>query len=90
MKRVLTKKAGRNKIQDVDNENYDENFSEEEAQLLIDVLRAYSKYSYDMPFPTPLLQRFFVNFLFAGKNQNLFVQIVQTSLISTSFRYNFL
>ena len=39
------KVAGRNKIQDVDNENYDENFSDEEAQLLIDVLRAYSKYS---------------------------------------------
>ena len=39
------KVAGRNKIQDVDNENYDENFSEEEAQLLIDVLRVYSKYS---------------------------------------------
>lgn len=39
------KVAGRNKIQDVDNENYDENFSEEEAQLLIDVLRAYSRYS---------------------------------------------
>lgn len=34
--------AGRGKIQDVDNDNYDEHFSEEETQLLIDVLREYS------------------------------------------------
>lgn len=39
------KVAGRGKIQGVDNENYDENFSDEENQLLIDVLREYSKYS---------------------------------------------
>lgn len=39
------KVAGKGKIQDIDNKNYDENFSAEEAQLLIDVLRFYSKYS---------------------------------------------
>ena len=39
------KVAGKGKIQDVDNDNYDNNFTEEESQLLIDVLREYSKFS---------------------------------------------
>ena len=41
------KVAGRGKIQSGDNDNYDEKFSEEETQLLIDVLRHYSKFSTD-------------------------------------------
>lgn len=39
------KVAGKGKIRYVENEDYDENFSEEERQLLIDVLREYSRYS---------------------------------------------
>ena len=39
------KKAGKNKITNIINKDYDKNFSEEEQRLLIDVLRMYSKYS---------------------------------------------
>ncbi len=37
--------AGNDKIQGIDNDTYEDNFTSEESMLLIDVLREYAKYS---------------------------------------------